>query len=305
MGSATVFVTSKPVAPATFDIGIKGVIMFRGTSHRARTTFLAKVAAAALAAAPLVCAPARAQDAGNTGATSFFDTFDTFDRSRWSISNGWQNGDGQNCTWSSRNVRKSADSLLMVLDDTRTADRAYSCAEVQSRRSYGYGTYEIRMRAPAASGVITAFFSYTGPSHGAGRPHEQISFEFLENPESVLLNASAGGTGNNLAYANVGGDYTRRSNDYAFQWLPDRIRWYVNGQMVREVMATAQKPIPEYAARIIFSIRTITGDQEQWAGSFQFRGPLEAAVEHIAFTKAGAPCQFPTSVVCNQKRASN
>jgi endo-1,3-1,4-beta-glycanase ExoK len=242
-----------------------------------------------------------AQDAGLVpGSVSFYDIFDPLNSVRWSVSNGWQNGPHQDCTWSATNVRKVQEALQLVLDDRRTPERAFSCAEVQSRRLYGYGTYEVRMRAPFAAGLVTSFFTYTGPTDGPARPYEQISFEFVpKDLNTALLNFSAGGRGNNHSDGSVPTGYLK-VNDYAFQWLPNRVRWLINGKLVREVVASANTPIPEYAAHIIFSIRNGTGhSQEEWLGRFEYPGsPLVAAIEHVAYTQLGAPCQFPTSVAC-------
>ena len=46
----------------------------------------------------LPAAPAYAQDIQS--APSFVDDFKSFDRSRWYVSDGWNNGSHQNCTWS-------------------------------------------------------------------------------------------------------------------------------------------------------------------------------------------------------------
>ena len=248
-------------------------------------------------------ASATAQDAGVVpGSVSFYDTFAALDRIRWSISSGWQNGPHQDCTWTAGNVRRPPEALQLILDDRRTPERAYSCAEVQSRRLYGYGTYEVRMRAPYAPGVVTSFFTYTGPTDGPARPYEQISVEFVaKDPNTVLLNFSAGGRGNNHSEGSVSPGYSK-VNDYAFQWLPDRLRWFINGKLVREVVATQQTPVPEYAAHIIFSIRNGIGhSQEEWLGRFEYPGsPLMVGIEYVAYTQLGAACQFPTSVVCTR-----
>jgi endo-1,3-1,4-beta-glycanase ExoK len=158
------------------------------------------------------------------------------------------------------------------------------------------------MRAPFAAGVVTSFFTYTGPTDGPARPYEQISFEFVpKDPSTVLLNFSAGGRGNNHSDGSVSTGYSK-VNNYAFQWFPDRLRWFINGKQVREVVASAQTPIPDYAAHIIFSIRNGIGhSQEEWLGRFEYpKAPLIADIEHVAYTQLGAACQFPTSIVCTQ-----
>ena len=68
------------------------------TIAHARLLWLTLTAGAALAGA----LPASAQQA--TG-TSFVDDFDKIDRSVWYISDGWNNGAHQNCTWSKNQVK--------------------------------------------------------------------------------------------------------------------------------------------------------------------------------------------------------
>eukprot|EP01035_Chromulina_nebulosa_P047638 gene47638-64597_t len=55
--------------------------------------------------------------------------------------------------------------------------RKYVCGEVQTNQRFGYGAFEVRMKAVAGSGLNTGFFSYIGPVHK--QPHDEIDFEVL------------------------------------------------------------------------------------------------------------------------------
>ena len=48
------------------------------------------------------------------------------------------------------------------LTDKPSADRPYTCAELQTREFYGYGTYEVRMRSAAALGTVSVVFYVHG-----------------------------------------------------------------------------------------------------------------------------------------------
>ena len=65
------------------------------------TTFVTRVQTriflAAALSATAFAAPVHAQE-GN--GTSFIENFDSMDRSFWYVSDGWNNGSHQNCTWS-------------------------------------------------------------------------------------------------------------------------------------------------------------------------------------------------------------
>jgi endo-1,3-1,4-beta-glycanase ExoK len=234
---------------------------------------------------------------------SFIDHFARLDRNRWYISNGWANGPHQNCTFSSVNVAVEGTANLSLTDHP-TSDRLFTCAELQTKDFFVYGTYEVRMRPAAGIGVVSAFFSFTGTPHAAGRPHDEIDFEFLgKDPGSVFLNYFVGGPRHERTIR-FEFDAAATMHNYAFQWTPDAIRWFVDGRLVREETKSTDRPIPERAQKIYISIWNGIGwDQEAWLGSFKYPGhPLVATYEYIAFTAMRAPCQFPASIVCGQTR---
>jgi endo-1,3-1,4-beta-glycanase ExoK len=73
--------------------------------------------------------------------------------------------------------------------------------------------------------------------------------------------------------------------------------------LIREVKASAGADLPVTPQKIYVSIWNCIGsDQEAWLGRFAYPGrPLVATFERVAFTEAGAPCQFPESVVCRKQ----
>lgn len=237
--------------------------------------------------------------------TSFVDRFETFDRSVWDVSHGWSNGNHQDCTWYGGNVKFAKGNVKLVLTNDRTATRNYTCAEIQTVARYGYGTYEVRMRSAAASGLVSAFFTYA-PRSERWPGQDEIDFEFLgKDPNSVQLNYFVDGLGDNRHDVPLGFDASATVSDYAFEWLPDAIRWYVNGKLVHEARKTDDK-FPKRDSKIILSIWNGAGrDMENWLGRFAYPGSqLTAAVEYVAFTEAGKPCQFETSIVCKLKSTS-
>jgi endo-1,3-1,4-beta-glycanase ExoK len=241
----------------------------------------------------------RAEDAIVIG-SSFVEKFSEFDSTRWYVSDGWSNGAYQGCTWSKRNVKFETGAVELLLTSNPTPERPFRCAELQTRQFFGYGTYEVRMRAAAAPGLVTAFFTYTGPPHGS-RPHDEIDFEFLgKDRGSVQLNYYVDGVGKHEHYAALGFDGAQEVNDYAFEWLPHALRWFINGRLVHEVTARPGEVLPSRPGKIYLSIWNGAGqDTVAWLGAFEFPGkPLVARYELVAFTAAGMPCQFPTSIVC-------
>jgi endo-1,3-1,4-beta-glycanase ExoK len=274
--------------------------------------YVSRLGIAAILALALtgVCQPGQSEP--RTGA-SFVDRFDTLKQSRWLLSDGWTNGEHQNCLWSGRNVRVGERSVELALKEApRNAEAPaklpFTCAEMQTYETFGYGTYEVRMRAarPAAPGIVSAFFTYIGPRPDAPSPHDEIDFEFVgKDARAVQLNYFANGVGDHGKIVKLDFDATETMADYAFEWLPDRIRWYVNGALVHEATRVEGSPFPATPGKILISIWSGHG-LDEWLGAFEYPGkPLTARYELIAFTKAGDACQFPGSIVCKQHKQAD
>jgi endo-1,3-1,4-beta-glycanase ExoK len=229
---------------------------------------------------------------------SFVDNFDKFDARRWFISDGWNNGKHQNCTWSKKQVSQSDGKLTLTFEARKLKDRDHVCGEIQTRKRFGYGTYEIRMKAAAGSGLNTGFFTFIGEADKA--PHDEIDFEVLgKDPTKVQLNQFVGGKDvGEEKLVPVAGGADRDFHDYAFVWEKDRIRWYVDGKLMGE--ATDPAKIPTHASKIFVSLGG-SDTLKSWMGPFSDTGaPVTAEIDRVAFTALGDKCQFPQSIACKQ-----
>ena len=81
----------------------------------------------------------------------------------FSISAGWSNGDPFNCSWSEDNVTFNDGKMQLTIDSMGDSE-AYRGGEYRSKENYGYGLYEVSMKAIKNDGVVSSFFTYTGPS---------------------------------------------------------------------------------------------------------------------------------------------
>lgn len=265
--------------------------------------------------ATLVAAPALGQDTGagtsaepTVASPSFFDDFsgEQLDRERWFVADGWVNGDDFDCVWSADAVRKVDDTLVLTMAETTTRaeaaqGRTWACAEVQTHAVFGHGTYEVRMRSARGSGVMSAFFTYTGPYFDD--PHDEIDFEFPgARTRTVELNVWRDGSdGPGAESVRLDFDPTADFNDYAFEWTPDALRWYVNGELVGEV--TDVERLPTTPSKIYLNLYNGRGNFVPWLGRFDGRGPAPSMeVAHVAYTAPGDACQFPDSIVCEGER---
>jgi len=249
------------------------------------------VALASLVAGPI---PSRAQDMPSS--PSFVDDFTSFDRERWYVSDGWTNGAHQNCTWSKSLVSLSDGMVVLGFEKRKLKDREFACGEIQTKKRYGYGVYEARLKTDTGSGLNAAFFSYIGPADK--QPWDEIDFEVLTKDTSkVQVNSYILGKPKNEKLAEVEGGTDKAFNDYGFVWEKDRLRWYVNGKLVQEVTNPAE--LPTHPQKIFFSLwgsDTLTS----WMGPFSDPGrKVTMQVDRVAFTALGEPCPFPESLACS------
>nr|1AJO_A Chain A, CIRCULARLY PERMUTED (1-3,1-4)-BETA-D-GLUCAN 4-GLUCANOHYDROLASE CPA16M-127 [Paenibacillus macerans]1AJO_B Chain B, CIRCULARLY PERMUTED (1-3,1-4)-BETA-D-GLUCAN 4-GLUCANOHYDROLASE CPA16M-127 [Paenibacillus macerans] len=107
---------------------------------------------------------------------SFFEPFNSYNSGTWEKADGYSNGGVFNCTWRANNVNFTNDGKLK-LGLTSSAYNKFDCAEYRSTNIYGYGLYEVSMKPAKNTGIVSSFFTYTGPAHGT--QWDEIDIEFL------------------------------------------------------------------------------------------------------------------------------
>ncbi len=228
-------------------------------------------------------------------AKSFFEPFDRIDTRRWYISDGWVNGALHGCTWARSNVGVQAGILKLRITQAPNRLRPYKCAELRTLGRYGHGLYEVRLRSAAGAGINTAMFTYSGPP--LTPVHDEIDFELLgKSPDKVQLNTFVAGKGGRESLVPVAGGADAAFHDYAFEWTPGGIRWFIDGRLVR---TEAAAPLPAEPGQFFLSLWMGAGPAEAWLGKFiDPRPAISADVDWIAFTAPGERCAFPQSLSC-------
>lgn len=239
--------------------------------------------------------------ASPAAADGFFDDFDSLDRDVWYISNGWTNGAHQNCIWKRSEIDVAGGELTLTLkkSEVTSADGQttlpYRCAELQTKKRFGYGLYEARVRAAEGSGLNSAFFTYIGPADG--EKHDEVDVEILGRDMMRFdSNYYSDGEGQNQGKIPLPAAADSRMIDYAFEWTEGRIRWFVNGQLMREVVS---EDVPDQDQKIFFSLWNGGKGMDGWLGAPD--DTIEQRVmkvAHVGFTPVGERCRFAASLSC-------
>jgi beta-glucanase (GH16 family) len=201
------------------------------------------------------------------------------DASKWNSSDGYSNGSMFNCTWRASQVSLNDGILSLTLErDSISSSPPYKSGEFRSKGFYGYGAYEAKMKPVKNEGVVTSFFTYTGPSDK--KPWDEIDIEFLgKDTTKVQLNWFKNGKGNHEHLVNLGFDASESFHEYGFEWRKGGIKFFVDGNQVYQ----AKSDIPENPGRIMINLWPGKG-VDAWLKPFNGNTPLRADYSDIKFT---------------------
>ncbi|WP_160691246.1 glycoside hydrolase family 16 protein [Clostridium sp. C2-6-12] len=210
--------------------------------------------------------------------THFSDGFDYANTKAWTKSDGWTNGGMFNCTWRASNVNFSNGVMDLTLNkDKQGGSKPYAGGEYRSKDTYGYGLYQVRMKPAKNTGIVSSFFTYTGPTDGT--PWDEIDIEFLgKDTTKVQFNYYTNGVGNHEYLYNLGFDASSSFHTYAFNWQSTYIAWLVDGKEVYR----ATKNIPSHPGKIMMNLWPGTG-VDSWLGAYNGATPINAYYDWAAY----------------------
>lgn len=191
-------------------------------------------------------------------------------------SDGWDNGDVFNVTWSKKNLSYADNALkLSITESASTAEGAlpYLAGEARSYQYFGYGDYSVKMKPAKVTGTASTFFVCTGPydedEEGNPNPHDEIDIEFLGNDTTkVQFNYFVNGTGGHEYMYDLGFDASAEYHEYGFRWAEDHIVWFVDNKPVYKVTAEGDNKMPSTAGRILMNHWCGTEEAEGWMGEY-------------------------------------
>ena len=214
--------------------------------------------------------------APNESAT-MYDNFRSGSSKYFFASDGWTNGNPFDCVWRGSNAVLSNGSLQLNLTADPKGAYRYAGAEYRTSDHYHYGYYETSMQAIKNDGVVSSFFTYTGPSED--NPWDEIDIEILgKDTTKVQLNYYTNGVGNHEYFYDLGFDASQGYHTYGFDWQPDHITWYVDGKAIY----TARDNIPSTPGRIMMNVWPGIG-VDDWLKPFNGNVPLTARYQWVTF----------------------
>jgi endo-1,3-1,4-beta-glycanase ExoK len=211
----------------------------------------------------------------------FVDDLDRWNAKRWEQSHGWSNGDWTGCSWHADNIVFDGGRMTLVLDDKGGREHPMACGEYRTYDKYHYGRYEVSMKAARGSGVVSAFFIYTGPPFGD--PWHETTIEILGR-DTTKVDFTLFVEGEHYpTTVDLGFDAAADFHTYAIEWTPDAIRWSVDGRVLH-VDAKGEQPLPKKPGRIFAQIWNAGEGVEDWLGPYRHTGePARASYDWIRF----------------------
>ncbi|GAB5458641.1 MAG: hypothetical protein Hens3KO_16710 [Henriciella sp.] len=179
-----------------------------------------------------------------------------------------------------KNISASSEGLsLSITKKDEESDRPWTAGELSTRQVYGYGRYETIMKPAKGSGLVSSFFTYTGPYFG--NPQDEIDIEFLgKDPRKVEFNMFRKGRAYASLTYDLDFDATEDFHLYAFEWRPDGVTWFVNDKAVHHASAE-DYPIPATSGFLMMNIWT--GKMSGWHGRANFTSGASADYACVSY----------------------
>lgn len=192
---------------------------------------------------------------------------------------GWSNGDMfGNCTWRAENVNFYNGNMQLSITRDPYGNTPYAGGEYRTKEFFGYGMYDVRMKPIKNDGVVSSFFTYTGPVDG--NQWDEIDIEFLgKDTTKVQFNYYTNGVGNHEYLYDLGFDASQSFHTYGFLWEKGRITWCVDGKAVY----TTTQNIPTTPGKIMMNAWPGVG-VDSWLKPFNGNVPLTAEYEWASYT---------------------
>ena len=215
----------------------------------------------------------------------FDERFKSFDPQNWSIANYTFKNPHFDTDWSTKQVTIN-NGLTLSLTPQQGRENRYVGGSLRRNTPTGFGRYQVIMQPLRGAGVVTGFFTYTGPSYGTR--HDEIDIEFLgKNTRQIHLALFVDGKMWNK-FIDLDFDAADAPRAYAFEWGDDFVRWYVGDTLIYE-RTTSDGPIPSVNGRLFANIWAADPSIKSWSGVTARGTNGTAHISRMGFTPESVP----------------
>jgi endo-1,3-1,4-beta-glycanase ExoK len=221
------------------------------------------------------------------------DDFNSYNPQVWQKRDG-KNGDPFDCDFRSDNIKYEKGQITFVLDKSGCPDNCeglpYASGEIRTGAFYSYGTYEVNMKAASGNGLITSFYTYTGPweNNPEGKNWDEIDVEaFGYDNTKIQVNYWTNGVQHPavIDLANIPGlqniNTSTSYHTYKFDWEKNGITWYVDNIKVHEEDGS-RGPLPTHQQKIMMNMWPCT--DAGWTKAFTWNGIKTASYDWMQYT---------------------
>ena len=208
------------------------------------------------------------------------DEFDSFDGNRWKkASHEFAENAAQ---FSPNNAVVEGGFLNLRITNTPNNGHPYSAAEVYTNDQFTFGRFEARIKFAAGSGIVSSLFTYRDNADSGWNEIDLENLGYVTNGVQYNLISSPQGTGNLKYQPHVvptGYKPTEEFHDYAIEWTPDEIRFFIDS---KQVWKDAQ-PLIKNASRLRMNCWPTNNATTTFAGPLDAsKIPAEAQYEWVA-----------------------
>ena len=162
-----------------------------------------------------------------------------------------------------------------------------SVGSLRTDESYLYGRYEVRMKSADGDGIVSSFFTYnTNWEDNLGNLNwNEIDIEMTGNRDnSVQFTTHHPGSPYSWSYGEIiDVDFNPHYefHDYAFEWTPDYIKWFIDGIQVYEQNESIVDDL-NFSQQIIMNIWPAIW--EDWVGEWNEQDtPKHAYYDYVKY----------------------
>ncbi|HET6283215.1 MAG TPA: glycoside hydrolase family 16 protein [Polyangia bacterium] len=199
--------------------------------------------------------------------------------------------------------RQATGGGMSYSEDKNVNAQPLSSGELRTKyNNFRYGRYEVRFKPPTSRGnFISTMFTFRTPKTIFWRELDvELTASSVSQVGSNIVwgnnQTGYGGTMNAYQAINGPGGYDNQADFhvYAIEWLPTKVTWFLDGQMIRTAQAGGGPTIPERSAKIMMNL-WIFGSNYAFGGSNNppNQYPLFAEYDWFRFYKSDMENTYP------------